>query len=156
MPLNQPIQKRYFSISEVAKLLDVKPSLLRFWEKEFKQIQPKTNARGKRAYKQEDIDIIRRIYDLVKVQGLTLEGARKALTSRKGRRANAAKRRCWRPKRPTNLRPRRPKTSRPSAPSALPSSSGFARSCSRRARRCRDKVLLHVIVNAVFQRPEGR
>ena len=44
MPLNQPIQKRYFSISEVAKMLDVKPSLLRFWEKEFKQIQPKTNA----------------------------------------------------------------------------------------------------------------
>ena len=81
MPLNQPIQKRYFSISEVAKMLDVKPSLLRFWEKEFKQIQPKTNARGKRAYKQEDIDVIRRIYDLVKVQGLTLEGARKALTS---------------------------------------------------------------------------
>ena len=73
------IQKRYFSISEVAKLLDVKPSLLRFWEKEFKQMQPKTNARGKRAYKQkEDIDIIRRIYDLVKVQGLTLEGAKSA------------------------------------------------------------------------------
>ena len=84
MPLNQPIQKRYFSISEVAKVLDVKPSLLRFWEKEFKQIQPKTNARGKRAYKQEDIDVIRRIYDLVKVQGLTLEGARKALKARKG------------------------------------------------------------------------
>lgn len=84
MPLNQPIQKRYFSISEVAKMLDVKPSLLRFWEKEFKQIQPKTNARGKRSYKQEDIEVIRRIYDLVKVQGLTLEGARKALVARKG------------------------------------------------------------------------
>jgi DNA-binding transcriptional MerR regulator len=84
MPLNQPIQKRYFSISEVAKLLDVKPSLLRFWEKEFKQIQPKTNARGKRSYKQDDIEVIRRIYDLVKVQGLTLEGARKALIARKG------------------------------------------------------------------------
>ena len=84
MPLNQPIKKRYFSISEVATMLDVKPSLLRFWEKEFKQIQPKTNARGKRAYKQEDIDVIRCIYDLVKVQGLTLEGARKALRARKG------------------------------------------------------------------------
>ncbi|MGB1383972.1 MAG: MerR family transcriptional regulator [Flavobacteriales bacterium] len=84
MPLNQPIQKRYFSISEVAKMLDVKPSLLRFWEKEFKQIQPKTNARGKRSYKQADIEVIRRIYDLVKVQGLTLEGARKALVARKG------------------------------------------------------------------------
>ena len=84
MPLNQPIQKRYHSISEVAKMLDVNPSLLRFWEKQFKQIQPKTNARGNRAYSQEDIDVIRRIYDLVKVQGLTLEGARKALSARKG------------------------------------------------------------------------
>ena len=84
MPLNQSVQKRYFSISEVAKMLEVKPSLLRFWEKQFKQIAPKTNARGKRAYKQEDIDIIRRIYDLVKVQGLTLEGARKSLVARKG------------------------------------------------------------------------
>ena len=84
MPLNQPIQKRYHSISEVAKMLDVNPSLLRFWEKQFKQIQPKTNARGKRAYRQEDIDVIRRIYDLVKVQGLTLEGARKAMSARKG------------------------------------------------------------------------
>ena len=84
MPLNQPIKKRYHSISEVAKMLDVNPSLLRFWEKQFKQIQPKTNARGKRAYRQEDIDVIRRIYDLVKVQGLTLEGARKAMSARKG------------------------------------------------------------------------
>ena len=84
MPLNQPIGKRYFSISEVAKMLNVKTSLLRFWEKEFKQIQPKTNARGKRSYRQEDIDTIRRIYDLVKVQGLTLEGARKSLIARKG------------------------------------------------------------------------
>lgn len=65
-------------------MLEVKPSLLRFWEKQFKQIAPKTNARGKRAYKQEDIDLIRRIYDLVKVQGLTLEGARKSLVARKG------------------------------------------------------------------------
>jgi len=84
MPLNQPIQKRYFTISEVAKMLDIRPSTLRFWEKEFKQLQPKTNARGKRAYKQEDIELLRRIYDLVKVQGLTLEGARKAMSSRKG------------------------------------------------------------------------
>lgn len=84
MPLNQPPQKRYFTISEVAKMLELKPSTLRFWEKEFVQIQPKTNARGKRAYKQEDIDLLRRIHDLVKVQGLTLEGARKALKSRKG------------------------------------------------------------------------
>jgi transposase-like protein len=35
--------KRYYSIGEVAKAFNVKPSLLRFWEKEFKEIQPKKN-----------------------------------------------------------------------------------------------------------------
>jgi DNA-binding transcriptional MerR regulator len=84
MPLNSPVVKRYHTITEVSKMLDVKPSLLRFWEKEFVQIQPKTNARGKRAYKADDIEVIRRIFDLVKVQGLTLEGARRALSARTG------------------------------------------------------------------------
>ena len=151
MPLNQPIQKRYFSISEVAKMLDVKPSLLRFWEKEFKEIAPKTNARGKRAYKQDDIDVIRRIYDLVKVQGLTLEGARKALRSRKGESSERGKaaaqavqgQGCAISHRGRSLVPK-------NAPRPCPSSSRFARSCSRRARRSRDKVVLDVVVDAVL------
>ena len=91
MPLNTPIQKQYFSISEVATMLGVNASLLRFWEKEFKQIQPKTNARGKRAYKAKDIEVIRSVYVLVKEQGFTLEGAKKALSSRKGEVAEAGK-----------------------------------------------------------------
>ena len=150
MPLNQPIQKRYFSISEVAKMLDVKPSLLRFWEKEFKEIAPKTNARGKRAYKQDDIDVIRRIYDLVKVQGLTLEGARKALRSRKGSPASVAKRRRKRFKRPRPRQLPSRTTVQKNVPRPCPSSSRFARSCSRRARRSRDKVVLDVVVDAVL------
>ena len=89
MPLNPPIQKKYFSISEVAQMFGVNASLLRFWEKEFKQIQPKTNARGKRSYRHKDIEVIRSIYVLVKEQGFTLEGAKKALTSRKGASAEA-------------------------------------------------------------------
>lgn len=89
MPLNPPIQKQYFSISEVAQMFGVNASLLRFWEKEFKQIQPKTNARGKRSYRKKDIEVIRSIYVLVKEQGFTLEGAKKALTSRKGASAEA-------------------------------------------------------------------
>jgi len=91
MPLNTPIQKQYFSISEVASMLGVNASLLRFWEKEFKQIQPKTNARGKRAYKLKDIEIIRSVHVLVKEQGFTLDGAKKALSSRKGEVAEAGK-----------------------------------------------------------------
>ena len=89
MPLNSPIQKQYFSISEVAQMFGVNASLLRFWEKEFKQIQPKTNARGKRSYRKKDIEVIRSIYVLVKEQGFTLEGAKKALTARKGASAEA-------------------------------------------------------------------
>jgi DNA-binding transcriptional MerR regulator len=89
MPLNSPIKKQYFSISEVASMLGVNASLLRFWEKEFKQIQPKTNARGKRSYRAKDIEVIRAIYLLVKEQGFTLEGAKKALSSRKGAVAEA-------------------------------------------------------------------
>ena len=89
MPLNSPIQKQYFSISEVAKMFGVNASLLGFWEKEFKQIQPRTNARGKRSYRAKDIEVIRSIYVLVKEQGFTLEGAKKALTARKGASAEA-------------------------------------------------------------------
>ena len=84
MSLNKPIQKQYFSISEVASMLGVNASLLRFWEKEFKQIKPKTNARGKRSYNSSDIELIRSVYVLVKDKGFTLDGARKALKSRKG------------------------------------------------------------------------
>ena len=90
MSLNKPIQKQYFSISEVANMIGVNASLLRFWEKEFKQIKPKTNARGKRSYTTKDIEIVRSVYVLVKEQGFTLEGARKALKSRKGMGADVA------------------------------------------------------------------
>jgi DNA-binding transcriptional MerR regulator len=90
MSLNKPIQKRYFSISEVATMIGVNASLLRFWEKEFKQIKPKTNSRGKRSYNSKDIEIVRSVYVLVKEQGFTLDGARKALRSRKGMGAKAA------------------------------------------------------------------
>lgn len=91
MPFNSPIQKQYFSISEVADMLGVNASLLRFWEKEFKQIQPKTNSRGKRSYRAKDIEVLRAIYVLVKEQGFTLEGARKALSARKGALSEAGK-----------------------------------------------------------------
>jgi len=90
MPLNKPIQKQYFSISEVANMLGVNASLLRFWEKEFVQIKPKTNARGKRSYTSNDIEIIRSVYVLVKEKGFTLDGARNALKARKGMGAEIA------------------------------------------------------------------
>ena len=46
--------KLYYSISEVAQMFDVNESLLRFWEKEFPQITPKTSGRGVRQYRKEE------------------------------------------------------------------------------------------------------
>ncbi|MBO4751241.1 MAG: MerR family transcriptional regulator [Bacteroidales bacterium] len=71
--------KLYYSISEVAELLGVSQSLLRYWETEFSELKPSKNARGVRMYKQEDIDLLRRIHHLTKERGLTLEGAREQL-----------------------------------------------------------------------------
>lgn len=76
-----PIEKIYWSIGEVADQFNVEPSLLRFWETEFPAyMHPKKNRKGNRAFTQEDIDMIRIIHDLVKVQGYTLWGAKQQLS----------------------------------------------------------------------------
>ena len=75
--------KLYYSISEVAQMFGVNESLLRFWEKEFPQIQPKKAGRGVRQYRREDIDTIRLIFHLVKERGMTLQGARQSLAKGK-------------------------------------------------------------------------
>lgn len=80
-----PKGKVYWTIGEVAKELDVTPSLLRHWEKEFPDIRPKKNRKGNRMYMRKDIDNIRMIYMLVKEQGMTLQGAKKALRKKKGK-----------------------------------------------------------------------
>jgi len=78
MHVNLP-EKRYYSIGEVAKAFNVKPSLLRFWEKEFKEIQPKKKQSGTRKYTPENVLTIQFIYHLVKEKGMTLQGAKKQL-----------------------------------------------------------------------------
>ena len=71
--------KRYYSIGEIAKAFNVNTSLLRFWEEEFKEIQPKKKQSGARKYTTEDIIILEKIYFLLKQKGLTIEGAKKQL-----------------------------------------------------------------------------
>ena len=79
---DRDIEKRYYSISEVAESFSVSPSLLRFWEKEFDIIRPRKNRKGDRLYTSKDIDQLRTIYHLVKENGFTLKGARKRLGER--------------------------------------------------------------------------
>ncbi|MDR0891379.1 MAG: MerR family transcriptional regulator [Mediterranea sp.] len=71
--------KLYYSIGEVAEKFGVKPSLLRFWEKQFPEISPKTAGRGIRQYRKEDVETIGLIFHLVKERGMTIQGARQRL-----------------------------------------------------------------------------
>jgi len=83
----KPIQfndkRLYYSIQEVADHFAVNVSLLRFWEKEFENINPKKTAGGTRQYTREDIQQVEIVHHLVKEKGLTLEGARQSLKSKK-------------------------------------------------------------------------
>ena len=70
------IEKLYYSIGEVAEMIKVAPSLIRFWESEFEIIQPKKNRKGNRQFTKEDIDNVKLIFHLVKEKGFTLQGAK--------------------------------------------------------------------------------
>lgn len=71
--------KLYYTIGEVSDLFDVNTSLIRFWEKEFDVIKPKKNKKGNRLFTPDDIDNFKVIYNLVKEQGFTLDGAKRYL-----------------------------------------------------------------------------
>ena len=71
--------KKYYAIGEVAQLLHVSTSLIRFWEKKIPAIQPQKDKKGTRKYIQADIDRLRKVYYLVKKQGYTLQGASTAM-----------------------------------------------------------------------------
>ena len=84
MPYKKPqIEKIYYSIGEVAKIFNVNPSLIRFWEKEFEIIKPKKNQKGNRLFTTEDIKQLKIIYFLVKEKGMTLKGAKQSLKNNK-------------------------------------------------------------------------
>lgn len=76
-------KRLYYSIQEVAEHFAVNVSLLRFWEKEFDEINPKKTPGGTRQYTKDDIKQIEVIYHLVKEKGMTLDGARQTLRSGK-------------------------------------------------------------------------
>ena len=77
------MEKLFYSISEVAGMFHVNQSNLRVWEKEFKQLTPKRNAKGTRFYSPDDILVIKSIIYLVSEQKLTLEGAKRKLSQKK-------------------------------------------------------------------------
>ena len=78
----EKLTKLYYTIGEVADMFSVNASLIRFWEKEFAIIQPKKNKKGNRLFTTKDIENFNKIFQLVKINGYTLDGAKKALKSK--------------------------------------------------------------------------
>ena len=75
------------TISEVAEELGVAQHVLRFWESKFPAVRPLKRAGGRRYYRPEDVEILRRIRTLLYEEGYTIKGAQKALrTTRAGAR----------------------------------------------------------------------
>ena len=80
------MEKYFYTVGEVAEILGESTSLVRFWTNEFpKYIRPQRNAKGNRLFSKDDVETFKHIHVLVKVEGLTLEGAAKRL---KGDRKN--------------------------------------------------------------------
>ena len=77
------LTKKFYRIGDVSQILNLPQSTIRFWEKEFPQISPKTAGRGIRQYRKEDVETIGLIYHLVKEKGMTLPGARQRLKDNK-------------------------------------------------------------------------
>ena len=78
------IEKLYYTIGEVAELLEENTSLVRFWSEKFPDfIKPARNKKGNRLFTAEDLSNFKVIYYLVKERGMTLEGAAKRMKDNK-------------------------------------------------------------------------
>ncbi len=72
-------EKLFFKIGEVCELTETQPYVLRFWESEFPQLEPRKNRSGQRIYSSEDIEVVQSIKRLLYDEGYTIAGARKRL-----------------------------------------------------------------------------
>jgi len=73
------LDKLYYRVGEVSRIVDLPAYVLRFWEGEFKAISPKRTASGQRLYRPKDIETILQIKELLYDKKFTIEGAKKQL-----------------------------------------------------------------------------
>ncbi len=87
-PADEPVESRakpkkapnaFRTISEVADELHIPQHVLRFWETKFPQVKPLKRGGGRRYYRPDDIALLRRISDLLYIQGYTIKGVQRLL-----------------------------------------------------------------------------
>jgi DNA-binding transcriptional MerR regulator len=81
--MQEPIDKKYYTIGQVASIIGESASLIRFWEKGFTILKPNKTEKGTRKYTQQDIELLKLIHHLVKQKGMTLQGTQQYLTQQK-------------------------------------------------------------------------
>jgi len=80
----EPVQE-FYSIGEVCALTDLKPHVLRYWESQFKLLNPAKNRSGNRVYARREVDLILLVKHLLYTEKFTIDGARQKLDEhRKG------------------------------------------------------------------------
>src|SRR5438045_6586908 len=81
-PPSQPVQE-FFSIGEVCEITDLKPHVLRYWESQFKFLNPAKNRSGNRVYQRKEIELILLVKHLLYTEKYTIEGARQKVEEHK-------------------------------------------------------------------------
>ncbi|MDQ8157800.1 MAG: MerR family transcriptional regulator [Gemmatimonadota bacterium] len=83
-PREEPIQE-FYSIGDVCALTDLKPHVLRYWESQFKPLNPAKNRSGNRVYARREVELILMVKHLLYTEKYTIDGARQKLDEhRKG------------------------------------------------------------------------
>ncbi len=75
MTAPHPLQE-FFSIGDVCQLTDLKPHVLRYWESQFRFLNPAKNRSGNRVYQRREIELIMLVKNLLYTEKFTIEGAR--------------------------------------------------------------------------------
>ena len=73
------MKKLYYSIGEVSDITEVEAHVLRYWETVFDQLSPKKNKAGNRVYKEQDIETVLKLKELIQEKKYSTEGAQQVL-----------------------------------------------------------------------------
>jgi DNA-binding transcriptional MerR regulator len=83
--MNDDTVQEFFSIGEVCQLTDLKPHVLRYWESQFRFLNPAKNRSGNRVYQRREVELIQLVKHLLYTEKYTIEGARQKVDAhRKG------------------------------------------------------------------------
>ncbi|MBI4420537.1 MAG: MerR family transcriptional regulator [Gemmatimonadetes bacterium] len=78
MTVSHPLQE-FFSIGDVCQLTDLKPHVLRYWESQFRFLNPAKNRSGNRVYQRREIELIMLVKHLLYTEKFTIDGARQRI-----------------------------------------------------------------------------